>query len=124
MNRHQFRWDAFVFGLFFMAVLGQWAVWKMDWLAPDDLAYVAAAVLILLGVVGFVGTAISARADRRTAPFTPKASAETEPVEDQPTEDQPSEDQPSENEPTEPNEDEPTEIDSIDDEATRGGNPA
>ena len=113
MNRHQFRWDAFVFGLFFLAVLGQWAVWKMDWLAPDDLAYVAAAVLIVLGVVGIVGTAISARADRRTAPFTPKASTETEPTEDQPTE--------STNRPT-PNE--PTEIDPIDDEATRGGNPA
>jgi hypothetical protein len=111
MNRHQFRWDAFVFGLFFLAVLGQWAVWKMDWLAPDDLAYVAAAVLILLGVVGFVGTAISARTDRRTAPFTPKASTETEPAEEQP----------SENEPTE---NEPTEIDPIDDKATRGGNPA
>jgi hypothetical protein len=116
MNRHQFRWDAFVFGLFFLAVLGQWAVWKQDWLATDDLAYVAAAVLILLGVVGFVGTAISARAERRTAPFTPKASAQTEAAEDQPSENEPTENERTENE--------PTEIDPIDDEATRGGNPA
>ena len=88
MNRHQFRWDAFVFGLFFLAVLGQWAVWRANWLGPDDLAYVAAAVLIVLGVVGIVGTAISARADGRTAPFTPEASTEPEPAEDQPTDDQ------------------------------------
>jgi len=110
MNRHQFRWDAFVFGLFFLAVLGQWAVWKKDWLEPDDLAYVAAAVLIVLGVLGIVGTAISARADRRTAPFTPVASTEPEPTE------------PELSEPEQP-EDEPTENDPID-ETTRGGNPA
>ncbi len=121
MSRHQFRWDAFVFGLFFLAVLGQWAVWKQDWLAPDDLAYVGAAVLILLGVVGILGTAISARAERRTAPFTPAASAETEPAEDHPTENDPTENDPTENEPTE---NEPTAIDPIDDKATRGGNPA
>ena len=106
MNRHQFRWDAFVFGLFFMAVLGQWAVWKQDWLAPDDLAYVAAAVLIVLGVVGIVGTAISARADR-TAPFTPRVSTEPEPTDDEPATD------------------DPVENDPIDDETTtHGGNPA
>jgi hypothetical protein len=105
MNRHQFRWDAFVFGLFFLAVLGQWAVWEMDWLGPDDLAYVAAAVLIVLGVVGILGTAISAKADRPTAPFTPKASTEAEP-----TENQAAVDEPTEQEPT-------------NDDATRGGNP-
>ena len=71
MNRHSFRWDAIAFGLFFLAVLGQWAVWEQDLLTPDDLAYVAAAVLIALGVLGIVGTAIGARADRRTAPFPP-----------------------------------------------------
>jgi hypothetical protein len=106
MNRHQFRWDAFVFGLFFLAVLGQWAVWKMDWLETDDLAYVAAAVLILLGLVGIVGTAISARADR-TAPFTPAASTEPEP-----TDDETAQDDPTENEPTD------------DQTTTREGNPA
>ena len=106
MNRHQFRWDAFVFGLFFLAVLGQWAVWEMDWLGSDDLAYLAAVVLIVLGVLGIVGTAISARADRRTAPFSPAVT--TEPEDTGP---EPSETEPAENEP-------------IDNEATRGGNPA
>jgi hypothetical protein len=71
MNRHPFRWDAIAFGLFFLAVLGQWAVWEQDLLTPDDLAYGGAAVLIVLGVLGIIGTAISARPDRRTAPFTP-----------------------------------------------------
>jgi hypothetical protein len=75
MKRHPFRWDALIFGLFFLAVLGQWAVWEMDLLAPDALAFVAAAVLIVLGVLGIVGTAISARSDRRTAPFTPDTTA-------------------------------------------------
>jgi hypothetical protein len=101
MNRHQFRWDAFVFGLFFLAVLGQWAVWEMDWLEPDNLAYLAAVVLIVLGLLGIAGTAISARSDRRTAPFTPAVSAEPEPIETQPTDDEPT-----------------------DDESTHGGNPA
>lgn len=101
MNRHQFRWDAFVFGLFFLAVLGQWAVWEMDWLEPDDLAYLAAVVLIALGLVGIAGTAISARSDRRTAPFTPAASVEPEQIGTQPTDDEPT-----------------------DDEATHGGKPA
>ena len=90
-----------MFGLFFLAVLGQWAVWEMDWLGSDDLAYVAAVVLIVLGLLGIAGTAISARSDRRTPPFTPPTGHEPEP--------------------TEP---EPTENDHIADEATHGGNPA
>ena len=78
MNRHPFRWDALAFGLFFLAVLGQWAVWEIDLLGPDDLAYVAAAALIVLGVLGIVGTAISARPHRREAPFTPAPSTVNE----------------------------------------------
>lgn len=101
MNRHPFRWDAIAFGLFFLAVLGQWAVWEMDWLEPDDLAFVAAAVLIVLGVVGIAATAISARPGRRNAPFTPATSTTPEPAP------------------------EAGENETIDDEAaTHGGNPA
>ena len=96
MNRHPFRWDAIAFGLFFLAVLGQWAVWERNLLDPDQLAYVAATVLIVLGVLGIAGTAISARSDRRKVPFTPAVSTEPEPTENEPT----------------------------DDEATHGGNPA
>ena len=96
MNRHAFRWDAIAFGLFYLAVLGQWAVWEQDLFEPDDLAYLAAAVLIVLGVVGIAATAIGARPNRRTAPFTPETSTEAEPAE----------------------------ADQIDSEATHGGNPA
>lgn len=87
MNRHPFRWDAIAFGLFFLAVLGQWAAWEHHLLSPDDLAFVAAAVLIVLGVLGIAGTTISARADRRTAPFTPQPTSSA----DDPTDDQPHE---------------------------------
>ena len=71
MNRHTFRWDGLAFGLFFLAVLGQWAVWDQDLLDPDELAYLGAAVLIVLGLLGIAGTAMSARSHHRTAPFTP-----------------------------------------------------
>jgi hypothetical protein len=69
----------------------------MDLLTPDDLAYLAAALLIVLGVLGIAGTTISARSARSTAPFTPEAGTEPEP-----------EPEPIEN----------------DHEATHGGNPA
>jgi hypothetical protein len=71
MNRHPFRWDAMIFGLFFLAVLGQWAVWEQDLLDPDAFGYITAGVLIALGLVGIVGTVISTRFDRRIVPFTP-----------------------------------------------------
>ncbi|MFZ0140684.1 MAG: hypothetical protein WAL70_06330 [Aeromicrobium sp.] len=103
MKRHPFRWDALIFGLFFLAVLGQWAVWERDLLTPDALAFVAAAALIVLGVLGIVGTAISARSDRRTAPFTPDTTA---------TEDDPV------------TTDDLTEIEPTETTSTRGGDPA
>jgi uncharacterized membrane protein YqjE len=103
MNRHAFRWDGLAFGLFFLAALGQWAVWEQDLLDPDELAYVAAAVLIVLGVLGIAGTAISARTNRRTAPFTPTTTSTT--VDDEP-------------------EIEPAADDTTENADTHGGNPA
>ena len=117
MKRHPFRWDALIFGLFFLAVLGQWAVWEMDLLAPDSLAYVAAAVLIVLGVLGIVGTAISTRSDRRTAPFTPDTTA----TEDDPDADEPVADDADADDPVA---DDLTEIEPIETTSTRGGDPA
>ena len=113
MNRHPFRWDALFFGLLFLAVLGQWAVWEIDLLGPDDLAYVAAAVLIVLGVLGIVGTAISARPNRREAPFTPVTSTATA--------DGPDADDPVENTLTDI---EPTDHTTTENTSTRGGDPA
>lgn len=91
MRRHPFRWDAIAFGLFFLAVLGQWAVWEHNLLSTDDLAFIAAGVLIVLGVLGIAGTAISARSERRTAPFTPQPTpSPDEPIHDEPQEENPS----------------------------------
>jgi hypothetical protein len=56
MNRHSFRWEALVFGLFFLAVVGTWTVWKAGLLDSDQLAYAAAGALIVLGVVGIAAS--------------------------------------------------------------------
>ena len=77
MNRHSFRWDGLAFGLFFLAALGQWAVWEQDLLDPDELAYLGAVVLIVLGALGIAGTAIRAQSNRRTVPFTPATTTTT-----------------------------------------------
>jgi uncharacterized membrane protein YqjE len=83
MNRHPFRWDALVFGLFFLAVLGQWAVWEQNLLDTDALGFITAAVLITLGVVGILATVISTRTKRRIAPFSPTPDRTVDP--DDPT---------------------------------------
>jgi hypothetical protein len=117
MNRHPFRWDALAFGLFFLAVLGQWAVWDRDLLGPDELAYVAAAVLIVLGVLGIVGTVISARPNRRKAPFTPAPTIATEAA--------PDEDDLVEDDPLATLTDiEPTDNTTTENTSTRGGDPS
>jgi hypothetical protein len=77
MNRHPFRWEGLAFGLFFLAVLGQWAVWEQDWLEPEDLGYLAAATLILLGALGIVATLGPGRRPQQ-APHTPPAKNDTE----------------------------------------------
>jgi hypothetical protein len=56
-----------VFGLFFLAVAGTWAIWKAGLLDSDQLAYAAAGGLIVLGVTGIVGS-IAAPRKLPTAP--------------------------------------------------------
>ena len=46
MTRHPFRWSSLVFGLVFLAGVGQWAVWKQDWLTPRELSLTSSGVLI------------------------------------------------------------------------------
>ena len=70
MNRHPFRWEGLAFGLFFLAILGQWAVWEQDWLEPEDLGYFAAATLIILGVLG-IGATVAGNRRPQEAPHTP-----------------------------------------------------
>lgn len=61
MNRHPVRWGSLAFGLFFLAAIGQWAVWKQDVLTPRELSLTAASVLIVLGVLGVAATLWHAR---------------------------------------------------------------
>ena len=56
MTRHPFRWSSLAFGLFFIAGVGQWAVWKQDWLTPRELSLASSAVLIGLGLLGVIPT--------------------------------------------------------------------
>lgn len=78
MTRHPFGWGALAFGLFFAAVIGQWALWRSDRLSPDELAYVAAGVLIALGAIGVV-------ASLRRPPARPAVANEEEPDEHEET---------------------------------------
>lgn len=52
MSRHRFCWTNAVFGLFFLAIVGNWAAWERDLLTPRELSLTAAGVLILIGVIG------------------------------------------------------------------------
>ncbi|GAA3526625.1 hypothetical protein GCM10022234_24840 [Aeromicrobium panaciterrae] len=56
MTRHPFRWSSLAFGLMFLAGVGQWAVWKQDWLTPRELSLASSAVLIGLGLLGVIAT--------------------------------------------------------------------
>lgn len=56
MTRHPFRWSSLAFGLMFLAGVGQWAVWKQDWLTPRELSLTSSGVLIGLGLLGVIAT--------------------------------------------------------------------
>lgn len=56
MNSHPFRWRGLVFGLFFLAVAGNWAVWKQDLLTQQQFSFTLSAVLIAFGILGVIAT--------------------------------------------------------------------
>jgi hypothetical protein len=56
MTRHPFRWDSLILGLFFLTVVGTWAVWKQDLFTTRQLSLTMSGVLIFLGVVGVAAT--------------------------------------------------------------------
>jgi len=70
MNRHPFRWESLAFGLFFLAAVGSWAVWKQDLLTPRELSLTASGVLIVLGVIGVAVTLWQARPSPARTPST------------------------------------------------------
>ncbi len=61
MNRHPFRWGSAVFGLAFAAVVAAWVVLELELLDVDTAGVAVAATLIVLGVLGIVGTVIASR---------------------------------------------------------------
>lgn len=69
MSRHPFRWESLAFGLFFLAVVANWAVWRQDLLTPRQLTLTGSAALIVLGVIGVAATLWQAR-PARTTPTT------------------------------------------------------
>lgn len=71
MRRHPFRWESLTFGLFFLALVGNWAVWKADLLTARELSLTASAVLIVLGVIGVAATLWHARPTPAPTTSTP-----------------------------------------------------
>lgn len=56
MNSHPFRWRGLVFGLFFLAIAGNWTVWKQDLLTQQQFSFTLSAVLIAFGILGVIAT--------------------------------------------------------------------
>jgi len=78
MTRHSFRWEGLAFGLFFLAGIGNWAVWKQDIMTPRQLTLTASGVLIFLGVVGVAATVWQTRsADAARSMPAPETTPET-----------------------------------------------
>lgn len=61
MSRHPFRWEPLAFGLFFAAVVTHWSLWRTARYGPDELAYIGAGALIVLGLVGLAGSVVVPR---------------------------------------------------------------
>ncbi len=79
MNRHPFRWERLAFGLFFLAAVGQWAVWRQDLLTPRQLSLTASGILIVLGVIGVIATLWHARPGTTPTPTEGQPHEEAHP---------------------------------------------
>lgn len=82
MTRHTFRWEGLVFGLFFLAAVGAWAVWNQDVLTTRELTLLGSGVLILLGALGVGATLVQSR-PRAATPTTPESTTLPEGPEDE-----------------------------------------
>ncbi|MCD9198870.1 hypothetical protein [Aeromicrobium wangtongii] len=78
MNRHPFCWQNLVFGLLFLAIAGSWAVRKTDLLTTRELSLTAAAVLILLGLIGVAATLRPRRPSNAPSQTEPEGEAHEE----------------------------------------------
>ena len=61
MKRHPFRWDALIFGLVFLAVVGTWLTRTAGLLTSGQLAYALAGALIAVGVAGILASVATPR---------------------------------------------------------------
>lgn len=56
MNRHAFAWESFVFGAFFLAIVGNWIAHKQDIFTLEELSVAAPITLIGLGIIGIIAS--------------------------------------------------------------------
>jgi hypothetical protein len=80
MKRHPFRWDALVFGLVFLAVVGTWLTHTTGLLTSGQLAYALAGVLIAVGVAGIVAS--TATPQKRFTSPTPDVDESVAPADE------------------------------------------
>lgn len=89
MTRHPVRWENLAFGLIFLAIVGNWAVWKSDILTPRELGLTAATVLIVLGVLGVALTLLQARPPRTISTTSTTSTTDPEGAEHEEADPQP-----------------------------------
>jgi len=82
MTRHSFRWSGLFFGALFLAVAGNWAVWRGDLLTGHEVGLIASGLLIVVGLLGVLMTfrkpsAPAPVAPTETTPDTPDVDSTT-----------------------------------------------
>jgi hypothetical protein len=68
MNRHDTDGVSLAFGLAYLAIVGWWLVARWVALEPPGLGWIAGAVLVVLGVLGFFLTLVPWRGRRAATP--------------------------------------------------------
>jgi hypothetical protein len=80
MRRHRTDLTSLIFGLFFLTIVGFWAVstytdWRIDWQLPN-FGWFVAGTLILIGVLGL----LASMRRQPAAPPTPPAGSGSRPA--------------------------------------------
>jgi hypothetical protein len=79
MKRHPLRWEGLVFGALFLGVVITWLVWTLGLLDVHQLAYVAAATLIIAGLLGIAASVRRPTPAATVPPAAPAAAPEEVP---------------------------------------------
>lgn len=56
MTKHRFAWTNFLFGIFFLAVVGNWIAQRQDTITLEQLGIAGPLLLIVLGAAGIGST--------------------------------------------------------------------